>query len=86
MAKIQKRVMVIGLIVFVAMILYPPWTAEIRGLCLGTQGYHLFGSAPHAHYRGEDHGNICQIDFGRLGLQLIAVAVVTGAVMLLLKK
>ena len=85
MNRAQRVVILIGLLVIVAMVLYPPWSAEeppleSRAARRVSAGYHpLF--APPGEVRIASHGALYavvadRIDIGRLLGQCIAVAFV----------
>ena len=75
MNKAQRIVLVAGLLVVVAMVVYPPWVAtkvDYRG-GLGQTEYHLLiAEVSNSHA-------VFEIDLKRLFLQIVAVGILTAA-------
>jgi hypothetical protein len=81
MNRIQKNILVIGIIVIVLMGIYPPWT--FTGYILST-GLATPENAGDYALITKPPGN-CKIDLGRLGVQWAVVAIATGGLLVIFK-
>ena len=76
LGKMQKKVVLVGLIVLLAMWLYPPWIHG-AGAYRKTAGYYfLFDTIQRSH-------SVHTIDFGRLFAQSVAVCIIIVVLALL---
>ena len=82
MNRKQRMAMIVGGIVFVGMIAFPPWVMFTpQGGKYGAGRYSFIGIQPKGSYS-------CgyQIDYAKLGIQLVAVGVITGVTVALMNK
>lgn len=81
MNRIQKNILVIGIIVIVLMAIYPPWT--FTGYILSS-GFAIPEQAGDYALITKPPGS-CKIDLRRLGVQWAVVAIATGGLLVIFK-
>ena len=78
MNKAQRTVLVAGLVVAVAMVVYPPWV-ETKGRYTSQTAYRLLISDAIEHDRYSGTEIIRKLDLQRLFLQILCVGILTAA-------
>lgn len=84
--KAQKVILWIGILLLIAMTLYPPWTAVTNPPDYSVKqsiGYGIFMRPPRSPLGYESY---VVINYGRVFLQWAGLAVVTGFIMWLARK
>lgn len=84
--KIQKRILWIGILLLIAITLYPPWTAVANPpdyLVTESVGYALFFKPPPSHLGYESY---VVINYGRLFLEWAGLSVLTGFILWMTRK
>jgi len=75
--KVQKRILVAGILFFAAMAVYPPWRAITSGTSIintQTIGYGLLSQPPESPFGFESY---VVINYGRLFIQWAVVTLLT---------
>jgi hypothetical protein len=78
--KWRREILVAGAVLVVFLLLYPPWAWEVT-----SEGARITrGLGHHWVWEKDNKGNI--FDYGRLGVEIGAVAALTGALFFALKE
>ena len=82
MNRRQKTILSLGVILFVAAALYPPWYSKVASHAPRDLGYRVLFSPPAVAPGSEYTGYIGRVDFDRLGVEWAIIAVITGTLLL----